>query len=177
MNIFYKIAFAFLVFNLFLSKTKAHDKIEISLGAGIWELAHIGAHYNFNNKLQAGIKIGGFPTIPLSDLISITGDLEYYYGGVSKFSNQSPWYINTGINYLYDKIGVSISKSVFLNLRHGRTFNFSEHMGLKLETGLAIGLIYNRVSKNPEEYKFVEDDTADDLPMSPTLSFNLFYRL
>ena len=179
MNKYFKIAFIILFFVsvLGITESKSQEKVEISLGAGMWELLHVGVHYNLNNKLQAGVKIGTDPMYSLGYVLTVTGDFNYYYGGKSRFSNQAPWYINSGINYFHEDSETFIGKSIFLNIRHGRTFNFSNRFGLKLETGLAIGLLYTKNHRDPDYYYRDKDYDEDDLPKFPTLTLKIFYRI
>ena len=149
----------------------SQEKFDVSTGFGIFELVNIGARYQPTEKAQFGLKVGTFPS-KNEKLISISGDVYYHFAGVSKLSNQPPWYGKLGLDYLRDETKSVIDKYLFLTIRIGRDINFTNRLGMKLDAGLDLELDHKQTHKLPSDWNI-----NIDIPVLPTGGIELFYRL
>ena len=178
-----KILTIFLIYLFPIQSIFSQNKFEAFSGTGAFELLYTGIHYNFNNKLQSGLKIGGLP-LSGEKLFTLSGDFNYFYTGTSKFAEQPPWYLSGVITYSHDKIdegGYPLQErnyqSIFLNFRHGRVLNFSQRLGLKIEMGIGIELMeYEQENNEKRTIRYINDKYSTNL-IWPSGCIEVFFRI
>lgn len=151
------------------------EKFNLTTGIGLPELINIGMKYQVNQS-QIGLSVGSFPVGSNENIISISTDYYYHFGGLSELNKVRPWYAKVGLNYLRDETETIIDKYVFLNTRIGRDFNISKKIGIQLDIGLLIEL------QNEQERKIPINDSWNlnldlDFPILPSIGIGLFYRI
>jgi hypothetical protein len=104
---------------------------------------------------------------------SFSGDVRYYFGGLSKLSDRPPWYGKIGLNYLRDETESFIDKYLYLNTRVGREFNISGKFGIEIEAGAIFELSHERIRKQPSISWWNLDFSA---PVLPSVQLGLFYK-
>lgn len=152
-----------------------HEKFYFSGGLGYPEVLNVGVCYQ-QDQFQFGIYIGSVPWFDRNEraIRSLSGDVRYYFGGVSKLSTRRPWYLKLGIvwqreQWAHNNQLVSEEKSYWLATRVGRDFNLTKKLGIFLELGPAFCLYDKYVSGN-----FTYDEI--DMPILPGFGTGLFYR-
>ena len=149
------------------------EKINLSTGFGIPELMNIGVRYQLE-QVQIGLSVGSIP-IKNENVISISGDVRYHFGGISELSNRRPWYGRIGLNSLREETQFIIHKYMFLNTRIGRDFNISDKIGIEIDLGVGFQLSHDKTIKNPPSGWFWLIDIE---PIAiPSFSIGLFYRI
>ena len=146
-------------------------KINISVGFGVPEFLNLGLRFQFD-QVQIGLSAGTFP-VDDESMNSFSGDVRYYFGGLSDFSNRPPWYGKIGLNYLRDETESYIDKYLYLNARLGREFNISDRFGIELEAGAIFELSYERIRK---QGAYGGWDLNFSTPVLPSVGIGLFYR-
>jgi ribosomal protein L13E len=152
-----------------LSPIYSQNKIDLYTGFGIPELINAGVKFQSSQK-QVGLSIGSRPN---EDIISVSGDIYYHFGGHSKLSNRRPWYVRGGLNILREETSYAIHKYVNLNTRIGRDFNISNKIGISLGAGILVGLFHDEIRKKPKGS--LEINLG--FPVIPSLGISLFYRI
>jgi len=149
------------------------EDVNISTGFGFPELINIGVRYQ-SNQTQIGLSIGAMPLGSNENIISISGDIYYHFGGFSELSNRRPWYGRIGLNYLRDENENIIDKYFFLNTRLGRDFNISKKIGIEIDVGAIFRLSNKEIRKKPSSGWNI--DTKPPV-VFPSLGIGLFYRI
>ena len=148
------------------------EKVNVTTGFGLPELLNIGIKYQ-HNQTQIGLSIGSLPLGSEENIISISSDIYYHFGGFSELTNVRPWYGRIGVNYLRDETEYIIDKYVFLNARVGRDINISKKIGIQIGMGALFQLHNERVEKKPSSgWNF-----DLEFPVLPSLGIALFYRI
>ncbi len=165
--------FFFFILLLFTSPLFSQGKFEVSGGLAFPEYLNIKLRYG--GRFQVG---AGFGMYSNQDLNKKFYSVDcYYHFAKSKTSDLYSWYLNSGLtyeptNYTFD----SEEKSLFYFFRSGRSFNFSKHMGIKLDIGFTFGnewsIVYGR---GPAMYGRVLSDTKE-FRFYPAGSFSYFFR-
>ena len=159
------------LFFIWLIPVKGQDKFVISAGMGLPELMNVDARY-LVNQTQFGVGIGTFP-VKDESIISVTGDIYYHFAGSSKFSDRHTWYGRAGLDYLRDETNSILDKYLYLNLRIGRDFNFSDKIGIEFDLGGMVQLYNETIHKVPQNgWEF-----GIDSPVLPGISLGFFYRI
>lgn len=134
---------------LFISglNLSGQKKVNISGGFGFAETFNIGMRYQVGNQSQTGFSIGIWPSIEDSwlydwdSLISLSVDFYYHVGGTGKFTEMSPWYFRTGLDYIRINGESWDDNNLESHLRFGKDFFFSEKIGFSLDAGIGVFLI------------------------------------
>jgi len=121
-----------------------------------------------DNQVQYGFTIG---TLPTGNYLTLSGDLYFHVGGNSKHTDLQPLYIKTGLMYNNESSPSYKHKSVLLNLRIGREFNFTTRFGCNIDAGANIYL-----STKSEDKIRNQTFSSNKTVVLPGGSFNLFYR-
>ncbi len=146
------------------------DKVNMSVGIGLPELLNIGVRYQLD-QTQIGISFG---SIPGNDIISISSDVYYHFGGFSELSNRRPWYGKVGLNYFRDETETIIDQYIYLNLRVGRDINISEKIGIEIDAGAIFQLSREKIRKKPSS-GWLDFDL--EFPVLPSVGIGVFYRI
>lgn len=176
----YSLFNAFLVVSLFFYYTTdlfGQEKVNLTAGLGIPELANIGVKYQ-NNQTQIGLSVGTLSHAFSEKLFSISGDVYYHFGGFSDLTNVKPWYGRMGVNYLRDESQSSIDKYVILTTRIGRDLNISKKIGVQIDIGAMFQLYHDEIKKKPVSNGwFIEWGSGFESPVLPSLGIAIFYRI
>ena len=152
----------------------SQGKFEISGGLGLPEYFNIKLKYG--GTFQAGTGLGWHKDQYVNKFY-ISGDC-YYHFAKSKISDLKTWYINSGITY--EPVNHSFDtreKSLFFYSRCGRSFNFTKHMGIKLDLGFMLGNVWTiRFGMGPGSAGRVLSDTKE-FYFYPAGSISYFIRL
>ncbi|HSI78097.1 MAG TPA: hypothetical protein VK957_19525 [Lunatimonas sp.] len=148
------------------------EKLNISTGLGMPELLNIGVRYQID-QTQLGLSVGSMPLGSNENIVSISGDVYYHFGGFSELSNRRLWYGRIGLNYLRDENVNRIDKYVYLNTRLGRDFNISKKIGIGIDFGAIFQLSNEVIMKKPSSGWSI----GFDFPVLPSLGIGLFYRI
>lgn len=158
---------------LFIGNTKVfgQEKVNISAGIGIPELANIALRYQMKQS-QLGIGVGTLPD-PREKSLVLNSDFFYHFAGQSKLSDRRPWYLKLGAFYLREESDPSINKYIFIAPRLGRDFNLSKKVGVGLDVGFAVQIFDKEIRKSP-----LNNGLKMDLhnTLWPSLGGNIFYR-
>ncbi|NOX67119.1 MAG: hypothetical protein GXO85_15310 [Chlorobi bacterium] len=164
----------------FSSNVLGQEKIDLSIGFGMYELANVAVRYQIE-QTQIGFSIG---TLPWSDdqTLSILGDVYYHFGDYSNLSSRKPWYIRFGLTYLHresikEEKYYLIEDHFYLNSRFGREFNISKKIGLYVDLGANFEIKYNR----KENYRESTEETCcqggpQSFPVLPAVGIGMFYK-
>ena len=144
------------------------EKVNISAGIGVLELINLGVKFQLNQS-QIGFGVGFMPAEDES-VYSFHGDYYFHFAGKSKLSTRRPWYGKFGLNYFRDETKSTIYNYLFLNLKVGRDFNISKRVGIALEAGGLVQLMFKEVEKTQS------DSWAPELPIMPGIGVGIFYR-
>ena len=152
----------------FGNQVYTQEKVNISAGVGIMELINLGLKFQLNQK-QIGIGVGFMPAGDES-VTSFFGDFYFHFAGKSKLSTRRPWYGKFGLNYFRDETESAIYKYLYLNLKVGRDFNISKRVGIALEAGGLVQLMFKEVEKTPT------NSWGPEMPVLPGIGVGIFYR-
>jgi hypothetical protein len=140
------------------------EKGILKIGVGFPELINLGIIGQFGQS-QIGGSIGWWPPskpglLSWDNLLSLSGDFYYHFGGLSKFSDIRPWYLKTGLNYLRAGKGPD---NYLLNipLKVGRDFNIDQFTGISIDAGIAFNL---------------NNLTTGGIPLWPAPGMCIFFR-
>lgn len=157
-------------------QTPFQDKFNFSAGIGYPEVLNIGVCYQLD-QLQFGLYIGSVPWFDRNEraIRTISGDVRYHFGGVSKLSTRRPWYLKLGMvwqreQWARDNKLISEEHSYWLTTRVGRDFNLTKQLGISLELGPGFCLHDKYVSKT-----YTDENIY--MPILPGFEIGLFYRL
>ena len=151
----------------------SQGKFEVSGGFGLPEYFNI--KLKFGGKFQAGASFGNYQD-QSSNKLFVSADC-YYNFAKSKKTDLNTWYINIGVTYEPTNYSFnSEEKSLFFYSRSGRSFNFTKHMGIKLDLGFMLGDEWTIVSgMGPAMHGKVLSDTKD-FHFYPAGSISYFIR-
>jgi hypothetical protein len=124
----------------------AQRRIEFSAGCGVPEYTNIRIKYGDN--IQFGICGHYFYEKPSGSFGPyhswvLTAESVYHFAGRSHLVSQPTWYLLGGIGYFHNDLIVDIPHEEFdvgFYPRIGRTFNFSNRMGINADMGLYLPL-------------------------------------
>jgi len=156
------------------NKINGQEKVNISAGFGVPELIHVGVHRQLD-QFQIGLNIGVIAEEYF--IFSISGDIYYHFGGTSELSNRRPWYGRGGLTYFREENEYEIDKYRYLTLRIGRDFNISEKIGIEIDAGAMFELYHEEIVKKTQQCTGWFCDWELEMPVLPSLSLVLFYRL
>lgn len=164
----------------FSNNNLGQEKINLSIGFGIYELANVGVRYQFQ-QTQIGFSVG---TVPWSDVrgFSVLGDIYFHFGDISELSCRKQWYIRLGLTYLHSKETFEnsylIKNFFYLNSRIGREFNISKKIGLYVDLGVNLEISSNRIDNIPEptEPTCCQGGPYEN-PILPAIGVGIYYRL
>ena len=128
------------------------EKINVVWGIGFPECLNFGVRYQLK-QIQIGVSFGSIPFI-YEGIGSISGDVYYHFGGVTKLSERRPWYTRTGLVYLRDETASSIDNYLYLNLRIGRDLNISRKVGVEIDAGPCFQLSHERLIKTSNPWNW-----------------------
>jgi len=153
------------------NKINAQGTARLAIGMGIPEFLNLDARI-CSNSSQLRL---GFGILPLTEesLISISGDLFIHLWGTQELSELKSWYLRTGLNYVRDETDVFLDRYVYLSIRPGREYMFSERFGMDIDIGVLIELWNEEIRYQPDtgwNFDF-------NFPVLPALGFSLFYRI
>jgi hypothetical protein len=159
----------FMLFCLLLffccNKTFGQEKVNISAGIGTSEAFFLGLRFQLQQS-QLGFSIGGGIITPIRGF-SVTGDYYYHFGGSSDLSARRPWYCKSSLSYSKVVATLNTASWLFLDIRIGRDINFSKNLGMAIDVGPSITLLY----------KTSGIAGGIDYPVYPSMSLSFFYRL
>jgi len=135
----------------------SQGKFEADFGGGLFEAGSIKIKYG--NNLQVGICQGFL----FSDFWLTGAEVYYHIAGVSRYTDQHPYYIMGGVSSTLFSRGYSRNEKIVIYPRFGRTFSFSKRIGINLDAGP--GLL------------MVDDIDGYHTTIIPTISAHLFVRL
>jgi len=118
-------------------------KANISFGIGFPELINVGIKYQVSDQTKIGFSIGYWPPskpdwLGYNNLISLSGDFYYHFGGSSDFPGMRPWYGRIGLNIIFDLPSDYHILSEDIFLRTGRDIYFDENNGISLDGGFGV---------------------------------------
>ncbi len=163
------------------SNNFGQEKIDISTGFGIFELANIGFRYQIN-QTQIGLSVGTHPWHNDS-VWSFLGDVFFHFGSFSELSNRKPWYIRLGLTYLRGKSNnndglYQIDSYFYLNIRMGREFNISRKFGIYFDLGFNSEIKHNIKNNYPPPTEPVCcQGGPPEIPFLPAIGLGMFYKL
>jgi|APLow6443716910_1056828.scaffolds.fasta_scaffold72155_1 hypothetical protein len=122
-------------------RISGQNRLTLSPGIGFPELLNIGIRYKIFDQAKIGLSIGYWPPskpgwFSWGNLVSLSGDFYYHFGGLSNFSAIRPWYGRIGLSNILGAGGYSV-----LCLRLGRDFNLDEKNGISLDAGMGLQFI------------------------------------
>jgi hypothetical protein len=132
------------------------EKINVTWGIGFPELLNFGVRYEMG-QTQIGVNYGSIPHTGAEEWFSISSDVYYHFGGMTRLSERRPWYARTGLNYVRDETTSSIENDLFLNVRIGRDFNISKKVGVEIDAGPGFLPFHKRTiikTSNPWDLNF-----------------------
>ncbi len=145
-------------------KLSGQQRVNISAGAGYPELLNIGVRFQIEQS-QLGMSIGTWPSsdkwlFDWKNIVSLSGDYYYHFGGSSDFSDLRPWYGRIGLNFM--KIIFENEQNTLLSsyFRVGRDFYFNRVSGFSLDAGVSFCII----------------NEPGITPVLPAPGFGFFYR-
>lgn len=127
---------------LFGSEAYSQKKLEVGVGVGVPDYTNLKIRYG--RDFQAGVSVhywyysaGGI--FGSYSSWSFAAEAYYHFAGKSKYTTQRPYYFMAGvgyyhIDYLIDTPHEEYSSGFYPRI--GRTFSFSEKMGINLDLGL-----------------------------------------
>ena len=139
-------------------------------------------HLNFGicyqlEQVQIGLYIGSAPYWYDPDEFAIrtlSYDLRYHFGGLSKLSNRRPWFVKFGIVYIRvqdNEFNYSETHTLMLVPRVGRDFNFTKQLGAFIDIGPAVCLYEKNIP--PSEYS----SSLCEFFIIPSFGIGLFFRV
>jgi len=137
------------------------EKVNITIGLGLPEALNIGVRYQLK-QAQIGISIGTLP-VKSESVISISGDVYFHFGELTKLSNRRPRYFKTGLNYISTESETAFEKFFFFISRIGRDFVLSTYIGINIDVGIMFNLYY-------EGNLYIDQ-------LLPSLGLTAFYRI
>ncbi len=156
-------------------QASGQEKVNATIGFGVPELINAGVRFQ-SNQTQIGLSIGSVPPGLRENIISISGDVYFHFGGFSELSQRRPWYVRVGMSYWRDETNSSIHKHLILSTRLGRDFNISKKIGIGIDFGFAFELFHDETRKRPPSSNPFGLDSDSDSSVAPTLGIGLFYR-
>ncbi len=136
------------------------------------ELLNFGVRYQLS-QAQIGVSYGSVPSTGAEGLFSISSDVYYHFGGMTKLSERRPWYARIGLDYVRDETASSIENDLFLNLRIGRDFNISKKVGVEIDAGSLFQLSKKETIKKPSNGWHLDLN----FPVLPSIGVAVFYRI
>ena len=160
-----------LLITIFTSwQVSAQEKVIVSGGFGFPELFHIGVRYPLK-QWQFGISFG---SIPVKDetILSISSDIFYHFGGISRSSGRHPWYARLGLNYLRDESESLIDQYGYFVFRVGRDIPISRNIDIGIDAGVMVQLFKKEIEKKSQSHWL-----DLNFPILPSFGITLFYRI
>lgn len=137
--------FVLLCFIIFFSFSKIQaQKKTFSLlgGVGTQDAIHGGLEYQFHESFKSGISLGWYEeTLDEEDNVDFfsvrTYSLNNYYliSSSKKFDGLGTWYIKQNLSLSREDEFDYFLNTYWIGLQVGRSFNFSEQLGLNVELG------------------------------------------
>lgn len=148
--------------------------VNLSAGIGLPELINLGLRIQFDQS-EFGISVGTFPE-PDEDILTLTGNFYYHFGGSSEFTGLRPWFVKTGLTYAFSENEWERTTYLFLDPRVGREFNISPKFAVALEAGFIVILFEDEFEKKqrPDSFWNLEFDFSGAI--LPSAGINLIYR-
>ena len=148
--------------------------IRLSGGIGFPELINLGLRVEFDQS-ELGISAGTFPESE-EDVLSLSGNYYYHFGGSSEFTDLRPWFLKAGLTYAYSENEWNRANYFFLGPGVGREFNLSSNFAIALEAGFFVILSENETEKKepPQNYWNLDFDFSGAI--LPSAGVNLIYR-
>lgn len=156
----------------FVHQASAQEKVNATVGIGAPELLNAGVRFQ-SNQTQLGLSIGSMPLSSGENIISISSDVYYHFGGFSELSPRRPWYLRIGMSYVRDETRFEIDKFLILSTRFGREFNVSKHIGIEVDLGAMFELFHEETRKRSSS-SFIDLDSESSI--APSIGVGLFYR-
>lgn len=171
--------FVVLAFSLiFLSSGSWLRAQEFNLtgGFGTPEMLNVGGRVQVD-QVQYGLNVGtnlGYK----NDNFNVSGDFYYHFGGRSSLTDLQPWYVKTGLTYLWNEGEWEKRTNLLLVPRLGREINISEEFGVALEAGLMVLLVDRNQTKKERTPSVSGDlDLIGSGFIMPSAGLKVFYRL
>jgi len=148
------------------------EKVNVTAGIGCPELLNFGVRYQLS-QAQIGVSYGSVPSTGAEGLFSISSDVYYHFGGMTKLSERRPWYARAGLNYVRSESAALIEKDLFLDFRIGRDLNISKKVGVEIDAGPLFWLLKKETRKEPPGWL----DFDIYIPLLPSIGIAVFYRM
>ena len=158
------------VFSCCCSQVLGQEKFDVAWGVDFPNLLNFGVRYQLS-QAQIGVSLGSMPFIG-EGIGSISSDVYYHFGGMTKLSERRPWYARIGLDYVRDETASSIENDLFLNLRIGRDFNISKKVGVEIDAGPCFWLSHKRIIKSYNPW-----DLDINFPVLPSIGVTFFCRI
>jgi hypothetical protein len=143
---------------LSVNQAFSQSKFETSGGFGWPDMLNLKIRYG--NNFQIGISQSFWVS---GDYLGQTSaEIYYHFGGKSKFTEQHPWYLFSGLGCLWGHD--DDENDIYFYPRVGRSFNLSKRTGINLDGGAFFPL-----SKGLRDFL--------DSPIYPSGSISFFIRL
>jgi len=171
-----RVFFGILFLAFLFSGTRSYPQqgINVTAGIGFPELINLGIRVQFD-QTELGLSAGTFPESG-EDVLSLSANYYYHFGGSSEFTDLRPWFLKAGLTYAYSENEWNRGEYFFLGPGIGREFNISSNFAVALETGFFVILSENEKEKreSPDSiWNFDFDFTGSVLPAA---GINLIYR-
>jgi hypothetical protein len=128
-----------LISNRGLAQPYSLDLLDFNAGLSTTDNINIGVRYHFNQN-NIGVNVGTVLPEKGFGLVAVSATYYRHLFGHSMYTHQRPWYVKSGVHYVYsysqltpDKI--SDTREVATRLHLGRDFNFSRQLGLTFSLG------------------------------------------
>jgi hypothetical protein len=115
--------------------------VSVGIGIGLPEYVNASVRLAPSLRNQIGITVGGFPYADSSLFGSV--DLEHYLH-IGRITNElPPWYLRTGLSYMFDHGPFERSEVLALKLALGMEFRPERYnfIGVDVDGGFAIALV------------------------------------
>ena len=166
----------FVAFVLSVKTSWAQKEFNFAGGYSSPEMLNVGLRMRVNQN-QFGLSVGTNPGYKQEN-VSVSGDFYYHFGGSSSHTNLRPWYLKTGLTYMYSEDEWEQRMNLVLVPRLGREFNLTDRFGIALEAGIMIMLMSRDREKQHRPDSFSGDlDLIGRGVLMASAGFKVYYRL
>jgi hypothetical protein len=125
------------VFGMTLASAQ-ESPVTLGIGVGLPEFVNLSVRYRPTLRSQLGITVGGFPYAESALVASV--DLEHYLHIGRIADERPPWFLRTGLSYMYDDGPFDRTSVLALKLAAGHETRLTEYIGCSVDGGFAIAL-------------------------------------
>jgi hypothetical protein len=130
-----------------LTQSSGQGKLTLAPGIGLPDLINIGLKYEVAEQARLGFSAGWWPPsngfLSWGHLVALNGDFYHHFGGSPDQSGLRPFFIRTGLNYVFD---FEYGDSYFLTLylRIGAEIRLSGNSGISIDAGPGYNTIHEK---------------------------------